>query len=403
MKKLKITILVTALLLLAGQIASAGMRNRKIGNPEDNQPQAGEVFSSYFARITRGGSFPGIHLDAPEKIQSSFLNRIKKSTWVGDESQIVKQLENQGIDLWGSWYQEKIPQKLLFATPESLALFSAQLGKLILEDQGQCAPHCPTAESILKQPWELQSAFAHQEFTRAFVYRTPLFNGRLLLDFLGDQYHFSAGEVAANTRVSILNHADFVNAVRELGYGGIVYFRGITGPDPRQPLDLRKHLIILDDEMLLKGSPFEYSIFKCLEMAGILVHESSHVFQDLVGIKMGLDIRVTSPESAMIVEGVAETLAEKAMRKAGASLNYPSALSLFATEQGLEIVYRPGNESSGVLFPYTVGLPFVWSLYDLALTEERTTKLTENLLQILGGKLDLQQFLNLKEVPQVSH
>ena len=246
----------------------------------------------------------------------------------------------------------------------------------------------------MAQPWELLNAFAHQEFARAYVYRTPLFNKRVLIDFLGDLYHFSAADVAAQTRISMLNHSGFIGAVRELGYSGEVYFRGITSPDPHFPKDPRKHLILLDDEMLLKGSPFEYPVFKCLEIVGILTHESSHVFQDLVGIKMGLNIEVTSPESALIVEGMAETLAEKAMRKAGESLKYSSALSLFATAQGVEIVYRPGNESTGILFPYTVGLPFVWSLYDLAPTEEKAARTTEALLQILGGKINLKQFLN---------
>lgn len=367
--------------------------NALVENPDDNQPQTNEAFPAYFARVTRGGNFQGIHLEAPTSVQQSFLHRIKKSTWVGDENLIVKRLEAQGIDLWGKWYQEKFPQKLIFSTPESLDLFISELEQLILEDKAQCAPHCPTALALLTQPWESLNAFAHQEFTRAYVFRAKLFNGRTLIDFLADLYHYSGREVEANTRISILNHQDFVSAVRELGYEGIIYFRGITSPDPRQPTDPQKHVILLDDEMLLKGSPFEYPIFRCLEMTGILIHESSHVFQDLVGIKMGLNVQVTSPETAMIVEGMAETLAEKAMRAAGASLKYPSVLSLFATEQGVEIVYRPGNESSGALFPYTIGLPFVWSLYDLAASEEKTSQLTQSLLLILGGKLSLEQFL----------
>ena len=126
MRKLKIFALAVVLFFSPLQ-----KLNAQSENPDDNQPQPGEAFPTYFARITRGGTFPGIYLDAPESVQNKFLHRIKKGTWVGDENQTVKQLESEGIDLWGNWYQENVPYKLLFPTHESLALFSAELGKLL--------------------------------------------------------------------------------------------------------------------------------------------------------------------------------------------------------------------------------------------------------------------------------
>jgi len=36
-------------------------------------PEQGELFSSYFARITRGGKFPGIYLEAPTQVQNAFF------------------------------------------------------------------------------------------------------------------------------------------------------------------------------------------------------------------------------------------------------------------------------------------------------------------------------------------
>ncbi|MGZ3649948.1 MAG: hypothetical protein ACXWSC_02090 [Bdellovibrionota bacterium] len=361
-------------------------------SPDDNQPNPGEAFPTYFARITRGGTFSGIYLEMPKALQPAFLHRIRKGAWVGDRDKIERQLSAAGVDLWGNWYKETTPQKLIFPDPASRAIFTEELGRQITQDHSQCGARCPTPESVMNQPWENQDAFSHQEFTKTFVYRAPLFHGRTLLDFLGDLYHFPAATVAANTRVSMMDHAGFVKAVHELGYDGQVYFRGITSPDPADPT---RHVILLDDEMLAKGSPFPNALFRCLEISGILTHESSHVFQDLKGRELGLDIEVTSPETALVVEGMAETLAEKAMRAAGETAAVPSALSLFAAAQGEEIVYRPGNETSGALFPYTVGLPFAWSLFDSAPPE----RVTLGLLSVLGGKISLKTFLDQLAAP----
>jgi hypothetical protein len=73
-----------------------------------------------------------------------------------------------------------------------------------------------------------------------------------------------------------------------------------------------------------------------------------------------------------VIEGMAETYAEKAINQAGNSLKNINPWMLFAAEQGMELVFKEGNENSGTLFPYTVGLPFATSLLDL--TNDRDQK-----------------------------
>jgi hypothetical protein len=206
---------------------------------------------------------------------------------------------------------------------------------------------------------------------------------------LGEIYGFPAQEVASGVQIRLLSHDDFVRAVRTIGWDGPVYFRGITAPDPANK-DHR--IILLDDEKLAEGSPFDAPLLRFLEISGILTHETSHVFQDFLGRSIGLDVQVTSPESALVIEGMAEHMAETALRRAGDSLPYPSALSLFAVEQGVEIVYRPGNDTTGNLFPYTVGLPFAASIYDLNAGHESVA--TQGFLEVLGGKTTLSSFLS---------
>src|SRR5258708_5822164 len=71
----------------------------------DDTPQPDESFSSFFVRITHGGVFNGIRLDAPVSLQTAFLKRIKKSYWVGARDQVYKSLEAQGINLWDGWFR----------------------------------------------------------------------------------------------------------------------------------------------------------------------------------------------------------------------------------------------------------------------------------------------------------
>lgn len=363
----------------------------------DDQPKPEESFSSFFARITHGGFFNGIRLEAPKSIQDSFLKHIKKSTWVGKRDQVYKSLESQGVNLWGDWFRASNTNEIIFASESSKTQMLVAMRQILKEDIDDCLPSCPTAEEILKSPWVQGTAFSHQVFAKAYVLRAPIFGGKTIAEFLAAHYAIAASDAISTTQIRLLNSEKFKNAVHDLGYGGEIYFRGITSVDPKNP---KLHIILLDDEALAKGSPFDYPLYKNLEVPAILTHELSHVMQDLKGNSLGLDIQVTSAETAMVIEGMAEYTAEKSLREAGDLTTYPSALSLFSTEQAVEIVYRPGNESSGNLFPYTVGLPFIASLYDLAADKNL---LRDRLLGILGDKEKLQDFLKSDFFKMPSH
>jgi hypothetical protein len=356
-------------------------------NPDS--PNADETFASFFARITRGGGFPGIYLEAPEKTQIQFLKTIRRGFWVGLRENLRKDLRQQGVDLWNDWYKQDNSFQVILNSEQKRSVIRTALREQIKRDQNECSPNCPLAEQILKSRWQDLDSFSRQEFAKTLVFSVSLFGDKSLLQHLGDLYHHSSSEIEASTRIRILSNLNFISAVQELGYLGPIYFRGITAPDPQNP---KGHVILLNEEMLYKHSPFDSEVLKTLEVVGILVHELSHVFQDSKGLSMGLDIQVRSAEAALLLEGSAEYLAEQAMSRAARLEPAPSALSLFVTEQAVEIVYRPGNESTGQLFPYTIGLPFAAALYSqVGATEEN--HLTEKILQFLGGQQSLKDWL----------
>lgn len=244
---------------------------------------------------------------------------------------------------------------------------------------------------ILNSEWSTLDSFARQEFAKTMAFSKSLFAGKSIVDQLSAIYNFPAASVQSTTRIRILSNVDFIAAVRELDYQGPIYFRGITAPDPQHS---GGHVILLNQELIYKKSPCDAELSKTNEIVGILIHELSHVFQDLKGQSMGLDIQVRSAEAALIIEGSAEYLAEQAMNRAAAMEKSPSALKLFAAEQAVEIVYRPGNESTGQLFPYTVGLPFAAALYQQDTSGPLPSEnLTNKILQFLNGTQSLQDWL----------
>ena len=357
----------------------------------EDAPRPDEIFSSFFARLTHGGFFPGIRLEAPQKVQDSFLKKIKRGYWVGARNQVYKSLEKNGVNLWGDWFKSVKTNELIFSTSESKSLIMKAIQEVLNENSAQCSPSCPLAKEIFDKEWSQQNSFSHEVFVKAYVLRAPLFKAKTIAEFLAKRYQMNVLEALETTKIQLLKSADFKAAVHEVGYGGEIYFRGITTVDPK---DAKRHIILLDDEALGKASPFDYPLYKQLEIAAILTHELSHVMQDLRGNTLGLDVQVTSAETALVIEGMAEYWAESALSEAGDSVNYPSALKLFVVEQAVEIVYRPGNESSGNLFPYTVGMPFISALYDLTHDNE---KLTDRLLGVLSGKEELRALL--KQLP----
>ncbi len=379
MKTKKITFLILFSCLIS---LSAGAQS-------NDSPSADESFPSFFARITRGGGFPGIRIQAPSKVQENFLKTIKGSYWVGRRDLQMRKLKAAGVDLWGDWYKTENSLSILLNDSQKYQIVQSALQEQIQKDQAQCASQCPNADSLLKTPWKNLPVFSRAEFVKAYVLSSALFKGKRLIDFLAELYQFPAEKVLSTTKVQIVNDKDFAVAVRGLGYQGPIYFRGITAPDPA---DSAKHVILLNEEMLFQNSSFDVPLLKNLELVGILVHELSHVFQDLKGSSMGLSIEVTSAESALMIEGSAEYNAEVAMSLAAASEDSPSALGLFSSEQGMEIVFRPGNESSGTLFPYTVGLPLVAGLFNLV-GESNQLALNNKILEFLGGKQTFNQWL----------
>ncbi|MBC7538801.1 MAG: hypothetical protein H7281_08270 [Bacteriovorax sp.] len=325
-------------------------------------PEPNEIFSSYFARITRGGKFPGIYLNAPQSVQESFFKRIKKGSWVGLVDKERKKLEDQGVNLWQDWYQRSNPGTLLLATKENISLAEESYKKMISSSAVKCPGQCPAFQELLNVDWNKLESWKRELWIKNIVLYAPVFNGHTLLWYLSSQYELKEEIVFQNVDVKILDHKKFTTSVHEMGYGGEVYFRGITGPDPKNST---RHWILLDDEFLKTQSPFENTLYQMMEVPGILIHELSHVCQDLEGSSYGYSIEVTSAEDALIIEGMAETYAEEAIYQAGNSMNSINPWNLFIREQGLELVYREGNESSGNLFPYTIGLPFVVSLFDM--------------------------------------
>ena len=270
---------------------------------QPDQPNPDETFASFFARITRGGGFRGIYLQAPEKIQSNFLKTIRQSYWVGLRDSTMRDLKKQGVDIWSDWYQQTNSFKAILNSAEKMSAFEFELNVQIKKDQAECALKCTEAKAILNSNWQKLDPFSRQEFAKSMVFSKTLFGGKSIVDQLSEIYNFPAEAVQTSTQIRILSNSDFILAVRELDYQGPIYFRGITSPDPKNP---GGHIVLLNQEMLYKNSPFDSELLKTLELVGILTHELSHVFQDLKGQSLGLDIQVRSAEAALIIEGSAE-------------------------------------------------------------------------------------------------
>lgn len=325
-------------------------------------PMPDEAFPSYFARITRGARFPGIYLDAPISVQQSFLKRIKKGSWVGLVNTERKKLEEQGINLWGDWYQKHNPGTIVLGSNENIAIADKAYNTAIQTGLLTCPQTCPAYKDLLAADWTKLESWKRELWIKSIVLYTPIFGGRSLLWHLTSRYELDENTVLKNVDIKILDHKNFVTAVHEMGYDGEVYFRGITGPDPK---NATRHWILLDDEYLRTRSPFSNTLYQMMEIPGILIHELSHVCQDIEGSNLGYSIEVTSAEDALMIEGMAEAYAEDAIYRAGGSMNTINPWKLFIREQGQDLVYREGNESTGNLFPYTIGLPFVTSLLDI--------------------------------------
>ena len=61
--------------------------------------------------------------------------------------------------------------------------------------------------------------------------------------------------------------------------------------------------------------------------------------------------------------------------------------------------YKPGNEHTGQVFPYTVGLPLAAALQDLRPGADGQKRLLELTLRVLAGKQDLAAALQAEFGP----
>jgi hypothetical protein len=200
---------------------------------------------------------------------------------------------------------------------------------------------------------------------------------------MAEYYQLNVEEVRSKVEIFLLPKDLFETKVREAGWGGPIFFRGATMPNPK---DETRRWIILNDDFLKQYTSFEYPILQMLELAGIANHELSHVMQDFLGYKKGLNIEVRSAEQALLIEGQAEYIAEESFKKLGIFYQ------LFATEQADEVINREGDQASQ--FPYTIGLPFMATLYkSMGTDSSKEFELTVNILKILGNNTSVSDFL----------
>jgi hypothetical protein len=351
----------------------------------DELPRSDETFPAYFVRITRGGHFPGIRLNAPEKFQTEFFKTIRKGYWVGGVNAERKRLEAAGVNLWFDWYSTKKPLKILETlAAKSFPGFSERLREETLRD---CAG--PVAVSPL---WSETPLCVRAALTKVLLFHWKDGQGKTLIDRVAQSYGLTSADITGSVDIFLENATGFARKVCEMGYCGTIYFRGITGPNPR---DKSRHWIVMNHDLMAQMTPFDRPFLQMLEYAGILSHEINHVAQDEAGKKLGLDIQVRSAEAALLIEGMAEHLNQEAWL--GFSRNLPPAnpFALFTREQGAEIAYREGNEVAGNLFPYTVGLPFMEAFFSMRARENvPSTKSREEILRELGAVVRLEEVLS---------
>lgn len=361
----------------------------------EDQPMPGEEFKYFFKRITRGGVFPGIILDAPESVKAAALKRLKRTSWQGPVNQERKRLTGLGINLWQDWYVEQAPLRILAPTEQILTDLNQSHQTFTKADARCYTQKCRSLLELYKIKWQDWAAPERQAFTLATLFSGALLKGTSVFAEVAAKFGFQAEDILKQVQVQILNAQDFEVAVRKMGWGGPIYFRGITGVDPQDP---NRYWVLLHDDFLREKTAFDYAIYQALEYAVILSHELSHVAQDMEAKKLGIDLRVFSAEGGLLIEGMAESLSESALVSAGQKISVPHPLSLFVHEQAVEVVNRPGNDTTGALFPYTIGLPFVTALYDLKAGNTDKRGLNEKIYAAIVQKPILQEML-FKEFP----
>ncbi len=328
-------------------------------NPEEQQPD--ELFPSYFARLTRGGSFPGIYLKANNSFAEKFRVYIRKNFWMGPAQKVRDELTSKNYDLWFDVFRTPLPQKFI----DLKSTFAAHILNF-----------CNSAFDYEKSEWTKWPICVRRAFIEEVLF------SQSSAQKLAALYGLDLQDVKNRTEILLLDKKSFEDKLREAGWSGPIYFRGATLPDPKNP---KRRWILLNDDFLKQYTGFEYPVLQMLEIAGIANHELSHVMQDFLGQSLGLDIQVRSAEQALIIEGQAEYLSEESLKSTGLFFK------LFAAEQAVEVVNREGNQAE--FFPYSIGLPFVATLYR---TQPNSYGVTVDLLKILGQNTDLADYLKTR-------
>lgn len=353
-----------------------------------DQPADGQTFSSFFRQITRGGLFQGVKLDAPSAYQQAFYGRIRRGVWVGELDLERNSLIQAGVNFWGEWFQTQVPQNILArAWPHGADAFVAELIR-------HSSTGCTANSSDFAKPWEKWNRCAREALVRTVLFSWLDQQGRSLVELLARRYGLDSKDLTDAAEIFFLGEAEFTAKIREMGYGGQVYFRGITGPNPHDP---QKIWVVLNDDLMRKYSSFDRSLLQMMEYAGIVSHELSHVAQEVLGRKLGVSVDIESAEEALLIEGQAENESELAWLSFAPQAIAPTPFALFAREQAVEVLFREGNESSGNLFPYTVGLPFASALNSIWRDQKQDpVDLNRQIELVLGDQMTLETWLFAK-------
>ena len=368
-----ISALLGSLLALSGQVALAST----------NSPNESKDFSGFFRAITNGNHrYRGIDLEAPTSFQQTFLSRYSVATWVGDQARLESTLIKSGADLWGDWYKTAAPFRFVLPNENQKLAYTVAYNSL----KPKNCVNCRSVDELWSVDWKQWSVEERGFFATTYVLHANIFAGRRMIDFVSDNYNFSADEALAFTDVKILSHGDFVIEVREMGWKGEIYFRGITGAEPKNPQRIE---ILLDADYLRERTEETVPMYQMLEFVGILTHELNHVFQTLDSRRLGFDLQIKSMEGALLIEGGAEYLAERAMLEA-ASAGNTRALGLYSLEQAIGVMTKDAEKDYQFL-PYKVGLPLMYSVYS---SNAQPQIIRSKMYETISGGINLSAFMN---------
>lgn len=348
-----------------------------------DRPGENESFEQFFRRITSNNQHQGVQLKPSIYFQESFLYWYKPTTWAGLINQQRRKAQGQGVKLWSEWFKASAPMEIIISL-ENRVLFTNHFDRV---RKSICPNKCRKFSTLYSTVWADWNFSEREAFTLTYVLEAPMFSSKTLLHFLSAMYQVSPRTLQQTTKIQILGHNEFVSAVRKVGWKGPVYFRGITAPDPK---DANLNVVLIDGEFVAKKTNYSIPIFQALEYVGILIHELSHVMQAKEAKEMGIDLKIKSLEGHILLEGLAEIEAEKAMQEAATQEIKFSPLALYWPEQAYELIDKDTRNNSSAI-PYKVGLAL------LATLKEKANDNQQLHFQVYGsidGKISLEELLD---------